>query len=270
MKAQDKSLNFEPDRSVEMKSRVFVGSAGLGEVVKDEVVDKCFMMNKVRKNLGLIGGDNSGLVKVKRAKCVNEGNFVKLNINGYGRKKFTYKNKRTGSSASSRRRKYFRGSKGSVRGLGEENSVLDEEGFEADIAKVQEKLNPHAELIEEAVMRVRNEASDENLQKLLMLTHGYDSFRDGQLEAIKMVLSGKSTMLVLPTGAGKSLCYQLPALVLTGITLVVSPLVALMIDQLKQLPPAIRGGLLSSSQVAFVSFLKCFPYIHVHIWMGIY
>ncbi|KAK9276614.1 hypothetical protein L1049_006149 [Liquidambar formosana] len=63
-----------------------------------------------------------------------------------------------------------------------------------------------------------------------------------------MVLAGKSTMLVWPTGAGKSLCYQLPAIILPGITLVISPLVALMIDQLKQLPPMIKGSLLSSSQ----------------------
>ncbi|KAK1294335.1 ATP-dependent DNA helicase Q-like 5 [Acorus calamus] len=55
-------------------------------------------------------------------------------------------------------------------------------------------------------------------------------------------------MLVLPTGAGKSLCYQLTALILPGLTLVVSPLVALMVDQLRQLPPSIPGGILSSSQ----------------------
>jgi ATP-dependent DNA helicase Q4 len=59
-------------------------------------------------------------------------------------------------------------------------------------------------------------------------------------------------MLVLPTGAGKSLCYQIPATVFSGVTLVVSPLVALMIDQLKQLPPVIQGGLLCSSQVLSV------------------
>lgn len=113
----------------------------------------------------------------------------------------------------------------------------------------RDRLEVDEELIGEAVLGVRNEPSDENLLKLLKLTHGYESFRDGQLEAIKMVLSGKSTMLVLPTGAGKSLCYQLPAVVLPGIVLVVSPLVALMIDQLKQLPPMIEGGLICSSQV---------------------
>jgi ATP-dependent DNA helicase Q4 len=99
------------------------------------------------------------------------------------------------------------------------------------------------------VSAARNEPSDENLVRLLKVVYGYDSFRDGQLEAIRMVLAGESAMLVLPTGAGKSLCYQLPAMVLPGITVVVSPLVALMIDQLRQLPPMIRGGLLCSSQV---------------------
>ncbi|KAK6160357.1 hypothetical protein DH2020_003738 [Rehmannia glutinosa] len=249
-RAQDKILNFEPDNAVEMKTEISVESAGFKEAVKDEVDGKGFTVKKVRKNLNLIGGSSSDLLTVKKAKCVNEGNFVKLNINGYGRKKFKYMNKRKGFSSSNRRHKYFRASKGTVRGGGEENGVFDEEGLVVDIRKGQDKLSFQAELIEEAVMRVRNEASDDNLLKLLKLTHGYDSFRDGQLEAIKMVLSGKSTMLILPTGAGKSLCYQLPALVLPGITLVVSPLVALMIDQLRQLPPAIQGGLLCSSQTA--------------------
>ncbi|KAL0385395.1 UNVERIFIED_CONTAM: ATP-dependent DNA helicase Q-like 5 [Sesamum radiatum] len=250
LKAQNKNLNFEADNSVQMKSEASVESAGLGEVVKDEVVGTGLMVKKLRKNLGLIGGNDSNVLTVKRAKCASEGNFVKLNINGYGRKKFTFKNKRTGFSSSNRRRKYRKSSKGSVGGGGEESGVLDEEGLVVDIGKGRERSKFDAELIEEAVMRVKNEASDENLLKLLKLTHGYDSFRDGQLEAIKMVLSGKSTMLVLPTGAGKSLCYQLPALVLPGLTLVVSPLVALMIDQLKQLPPAVQGGLLCSSQTA--------------------
>ncbi|KAG8365941.1 hypothetical protein BUALT_Bualt17G0024300 [Buddleja alternifolia] len=247
LKIQDKNLNFEADNSVEMKSEVSMGSAGLGEV-KDEAVDKGFVVKNARKSLVLIGGNGAALHPVKKAKCVNEGNFVKLNINGYGRKKFTYKNKRTGFSSSSRRRKFSRNGKGSSRAGGEESGVFDEEGLVVDIGKGQEISRFDDELIEEAVMRVRSEASDENLLKLLKLTHGYDSFKDGQLEAIKMVLLGKSTMLVLPTGAGKSLCYQLAALVLPGVTLVVSPLVALMIDQLKHLPSAIRGGLLCSSQ----------------------
>ncbi|KAL8520123.1 hypothetical protein ACS0TY_010883 [Phlomoides rotata] len=248
-KSQDRNLNFEPDNLVEMKRGSSVETPGLGDSVKNEVVGEGSILKKMRKSLGLIGGSDCDPPTSKRAKYVSEGNFVKLNINGYGRKKFKFKNKRTGFNSSNKGWKYSRKSKTSEGGTGgEETAVSCEEGQGMEIGKGQKRLNPQSEVIEEAVMRVRNEVSDENLLKLLKLTHGYESFRDGQLEAIKMVLSGKSTMLVLPTGAGKSLCYQLPALVLAGVTLVVSPLIALMIDQLKQLPPVIRGGLLCSNQ----------------------
>lgn len=60
---------------------------------------------------------------------------------------------------------------------------------------------------------------------------GFDSFRPGQEAAIRRVLAGQHTLLVMPTGAGKSLAYQLPALLLPGLTLVISPLIALMKDQ---------------------------------------
>src|SRR5690554_3176914 len=60
---------------------------------------------------------------------------------------------------------------------------------------------------------------------------GHEQFRPGQAEAVEAVLGGADVLAVLPTGGGKSVCYQVPALVLGGLTLVVSPLVALMQDQ---------------------------------------
>ena len=64
---------------------------------------------------------------------------------------------------------------------------------------------------------------------------GYDAFRPGQESVIAAILSGRDVMAVMPTGAGKSICYQIPALVLPGITLVVSPLISLMQDQVSAL-----------------------------------
>jgi ATP-dependent DNA helicase RecQ len=64
---------------------------------------------------------------------------------------------------------------------------------------------------------------------------GFDNFREGQREVIEAILAGKDVVVVMPTGSGKSLCYQLPAMILDGVTLVVSPLIALMKDQVDAL-----------------------------------
>jgi len=64
---------------------------------------------------------------------------------------------------------------------------------------------------------------------------GFEEFREGQEEVISTILSGNDAMVVMPTGSGKSLCYQLPALMMDGATLVVSPLIALMKDQVDAL-----------------------------------
>lgn len=80
---------------------------------------------------------------------------------------------------------------------------------------------------------------------------GYDSFRPGQEEVVAAILSGRDVMAVMPTGAGKSLCYQIPALVLEGITLVVSPLISLMRDQVSSLiQNGVRAAYLNSSLTA--------------------
>ena len=72
-------------------------------------------------------------------------------------------------------------------------------------------------------------------QKLLRTVFGFAEFRAGQAEIIETILAGRDVLAVMPTGSGKSLCYQLPALMRGGLTIVVSPLIALMRNQVAQL-----------------------------------
>ncbi|WP_332694700.1 DNA helicase RecQ [Halalkalibacter lacteus] len=90
-------------------------------------------------------------------------------------------------------------------------------------------------------------------QKKLKAIYGYDAFREGQQSIIEQVLDGIDTIGIMPTGGGKSLCYQIPALVLPGVTLVISPLISLMKDQVDALneldiPATYLNSTLSSNE----------------------
>ena len=87
-----------------------------------------------------------------------------------------------------------------------------------------------------------------DIHEVLRTYYGYTSFRKGQEEIIHSLISGRDTLAVMPTGAGKSLCYQIPALRMEGITLVISPLISLMQDQVRALISiGVRAAYLNSS-----------------------
>lgn len=99
--------------------------------------------------------------------------------------------------------------------------------------------------------RKRHDAAARRIDRLLRDVFGHRHLREGQQEVIDRVLAGRSTLGVMPTGAGKSLCYQLPALLLDGPVLVVSPLIALMDDQCAKLDEAgVRAVALHSHRSA--------------------
>ena len=87
-----------------------------------------------------------------------------------------------------------------------------------------------------------------NANEILKEYFGYDLLREGQESIINAIMAGRDVLAIMPTGAGKSICYQVPALMLPGVTVVVSPLISLMQDQVKALNEAgIHAAYINSS-----------------------
>ena len=99
-------------------------------------------------------------------------------------------------------------------------------------------------------------------RKILKSVFGYDDFRPLQGEVIENVLARRDSLVIMPTGGGKSLCYQIPALLFKGLTIVVSPLISLMKDQVEQLNSAgvsaefINSSLSSKEQSRIIQCVK--------------
>ena len=101
------------------------------------------------------------------------------------------------------------------------------------------------ETADSATATMENDAAQQVLQRVF----GYDSFRGLQQEIVEQVISGGDALVLMPTGGGKSLCYQIPALVRPGVGVVISPLIALMQDQVDALTAlGVRAGFLNSTQ----------------------
>ena len=96
--------------------------------------------------------------------------------------------------------------------------------------------------------------------EILKTVYGYDAFREGQEELIDCLLSGQDVCGIMPTGAGKSICYQIPALLLPSVTLVISPLISLMKDQVRALNQmGIHAAYLNSS-LTYAQYRKALAY----------
>ena len=92
---------------------------------------------------------------------------------------------------------------------------------------------------------------------------GHDSFRDGQEQIVDALLDGRDALCIMPTGAGKSMCYQIPALLFDGVTIVVSPLISLMKDQVGSLVQSGVPAAYINSSLSYPQFLRKYKIIYV-------
>ena len=117
-----------------------------------------------------------------------------------------------------------------------------------EMAESSEDENLQLDTIDFYEYSIKDDAVYNSPKEALKAVFGYDSFRAGQDLVINEILDGRDVLSVMPTGAGKSLCYQIPAMLLSGITLVISPLISLMQDQVKALNEAgISAAFINSS-----------------------
>lgn len=110
--------------------------------------------------------------------------------------------------------------------------------------------------IEDLQPTITQKAEYHTPEEALKLLFGYDAFRPGQRAVIDSILAGRDAFAVMPTGAGKSVCYQIPAMLLSGITLVISPLISLMQDQVKALNEAGVSAAFINSSLSESSFYE--------------
>src|SRR5919205_3769006 len=95
----------------------------------------------------------------------------------------------------------------------------------------------------------RTDSETSEASRVLQRVFGYEEFREGQQEIIDHVIAGGDALVLMPTGGGKALCYQIPALIRKGVGVVVSPLIALMQDQVDALRAlGVRAWFLNSTQ----------------------
>ena len=99
-----------------------------------------------------------------------------------------------------------------------------------------------------------------NPQMILKKYFGYDDFREGQRELINWILDGGDVLGIMPTGAGKSICYQVPALMFSGVTIVISPLISLMKDQVYILSQAGISAAYINSSLSEQEIYRTFKY----------